>query len=282
MKQSIRILLIAILILVISLPFVLAVQGLITHGSWPAWTGFGNYTSPAIGNNRTFQRAKTLWDWLELLVVPAVLAIGALLFNQSARQREQRIAEDQQKEEALQNYLDKMAELLLNEKLLENKDALKEKLLKDKDSPGEPVFNVAQVRTVTTLRILDANRRTILFQFLRDANLADFVLVKASLAITDLSKTSIHTINLSGANLRWTNLHKANLHRAIFREADLTRAGLSEANLRGADLSGAQLRGADLRRALYDDQTQWPDGFELKAAGAIYIPGKAGPSDFFG
>ena len=32
------------------------------------WTGFGSYTSPTKEGN--FQRAKTLWDWMELLLVP--------------------------------------------------------------------------------------------------------------------------------------------------------------------------------------------------------------------
>lgn len=35
-----------------------------------SWVGFGDYTKP----RGVDERGKTLWDWLELLVIPAVLA----------------------------------------------------------------------------------------------------------------------------------------------------------------------------------------------------------------
>lgn len=55
----------------------------------------------------------------------------------------------------------------------------------------DPVVDVAQIRTVTTLRIIDKDRKIILLQFLRDANLANFILANASL----------NGANLSGAHL---------------------------------------------------------------------------------
>src|SRR5215469_7675365 len=76
-----------------------------------AWTGFFN---------------KTLWDWLQLLIVPLVLAIIALVFQlansrterQIAKQRyeqDQQIALDKQHEDLLQVYLDRISELLHKE-----------------------------------------------------------------------------------------------------------------------------------------------------------------------
>ncbi len=59
------------------------------------------------------QRGKTLWDWMTLLIVPAGLAAVAILFNNFQRSNEQIRVTDQRREEALQNYLDKMSELLL-------------------------------------------------------------------------------------------------------------------------------------------------------------------------
>ena len=44
---------------------------------------------------------KTLWDWLQLLVVPAFLAIASYLFTQAERRRE-RAAEEQKAEAAEQ------------------------------------------------------------------------------------------------------------------------------------------------------------------------------------
>ena len=38
------------------------------------WTGLGPYI-PSVKNNN-FQRGKTLWDWVQLLFIPIMLAIG--------------------------------------------------------------------------------------------------------------------------------------------------------------------------------------------------------------
>jgi uncharacterized protein YjbI with pentapeptide repeats len=265
---------------------------------WPR-TGFDEFTDPT----GKYYPAKTLWDWLELLIVPAVLAIGALLFNPAARDREQRInrearaseqktAIDQQREAALQNYLDRMAELLLKEKLLEKKEHLE-----------DPAVDVAQIRTVTTLRILDLDRKNVLFQFLRDANLADFILVKSSLAEADLRNTNMLGINLSGAdlfsaNLSWAHLSKSNLTKsdlsganlggadlrksdlsgadlrdAILIEADLCRASLINANLFSANLSGADLEGADLTGAILGVATVNDEQLnEVKSLKGAFMP----------
>ena len=63
---------------------------------------------------------KTLWDWLELLVIPVFLAGGAFYLNRSERAVEREIATDRQQEVALQTYLDRMTDLLLGEKLIQN------------------------------------------------------------------------------------------------------------------------------------------------------------------
>jgi hypothetical protein len=49
---------------------------LIFVGHWLGWeTGFGVETT------EPKQHAKTLWDWMQLLVIPVVLAGGGYLFN---------------------------------------------------------------------------------------------------------------------------------------------------------------------------------------------------------
>jgi heme A synthase len=48
---------------------------------------------------------RTGWDLLGILIIPTVLAVGALLFNKSARDSEQRIATDRQNEASIQAYL---------------------------------------------------------------------------------------------------------------------------------------------------------------------------------
>ena len=49
-----------------------------------SWVGVVNYKTGEI---------KTLWDWMELLLIPFVLAIGAFLFYKSEKTHDRKIAE---------------------------------------------------------------------------------------------------------------------------------------------------------------------------------------------
>jgi len=83
----------------------------------------------------------------------------------------------------------------------------------------------------------------------------------------DLAKLRLRYAGLYSQNLKCANLAGANLWGADLRWADLRGANLRGANLRRANLSGAKLAGADLRDALYDSQTQWPEGFDADFEG---------------
>jgi hypothetical protein len=95
-----------------------------------------------------------------------------------------------------------------------------------------------------------------------------------------LNGTNLRRVNLGrgaliGAELVGINLSHAFLRRVSFRRAwlisaDLTGSNLCDADFRQADLTGANLTDADLTNALYDVYTQWPDGFDPSAAGALY------------
>jgi hypothetical protein len=89
---------------------------------------------------------KTLWDWLQLLAafaIPLVVGFGAVWFT--TRQGKVADAENtnNQRETALQAYIDKMSELLLEKHLRESQ-------------PNDEVRKIARVRTLTILPRLDA------------------------------------------------------------------------------------------------------------------------------
>jgi energy-coupling factor transporter transmembrane protein EcfT len=211
---------------------------------------------------------KTLWDWLQLLIIPLVLAVIALLFNRATTRTEQKIASrhyhedqliakkryeqdqqlalDKQREDLLQTYLDRMSELLLKEKL------------RSSEVDAE-VRNVARVRTITILFQLDARRIGYVFAFLDEAGLMSHNPKEESIVSfyeANLEKINFSQANLRGANLRGANLRGANLRGAILRGAildraileatDLSRAYFYETGLSGANLSGANLSGANL------------------------------------
>src|SRR6266568_2173537 len=137
------------------------------------WTGFnggyGKITITSIAHGTTISteqpQARTFWDWLSLLIVPIMLAVGGFWLNnlqkerdleveKARKQREERaierraqtereIAEDNQRETALQAYIDKMSDLLLDNKLRESQEE-------------NEVRDIARIEILTVLRKLDA------------------------------------------------------------------------------------------------------------------------------
>ena len=232
----------ALLVVVIVL-VVLSVLGYIFNWNW---TGLGSYIPPTKAGN--FQRGKTLWDWLQLLIIPAVLAVGGYLFNYTTSRNEQKasvlhnqtereIASDNQREAALQAYIDKMSELLLHEKLRES-------------GPNDEVRKIARVRTLTVLPRLDAERQGSVLQFLHESGLIDKGRSIVDLHGADLSGAILDEADLRGADLRGAILDKADLREATLAGVNLSHATLREADLQGATLQGATLREADLREAI--------------------------------
>lgn len=203
-------------------------------------------------------RGKTLWDWMNLLIIPAMLAGGAVLLNRVQRQRELDIAEkeretereiatDRSKEAALQSYLDRMTDLLRKE-------------LGDRE-PDDKVKAVARTLTLTTLRRLDEPRKGILLRFLYEADLIYkdkrvIDLSEADLTGVNLFRVDLRGVNLSGANLSGANLMSADLSGAILKEAELNEADLIQTNLSGADLTKAHLGGVSLLLTRIDETTQ--------------------------
>ena len=67
------------------------------------WTGLPRTNVPS-----NTQPGKTLWDWLDLLIVPAVLAIGGYWFNSQQNARRAKAEKKQRKED--QRLADERAE----------------------------------------------------------------------------------------------------------------------------------------------------------------------------
>jgi len=184
------------------------------------WVGYNfDVTGFAVaGNPKTqpYQPAKTVWDWLQLLIVPMVLAGAALWFNAQQGKTERKIAQDQEQETTLQSYLDRMADLLLEKHLRESKE-------------GDEIRQVARARTLTVLRRLDTERKNALIRFLFEAQLVGGEHDIIDLSGADLSGTDLRDANLSGANLQFAFLLKAKLIRTNLSRATITARQLKAA-----------------------------------------------------
>lgn len=241
---------------------------------------------------------KTLWHWLDLLVIPIVLAAGALWFKRVEVGIAQSVERGRAQETALETYFDRMSDLLL-----------------DQDNPlitsesGSPCQEMATTRTFAVLRRLDSKWRNHVFQFLldarllgrakklvdseeddtqqtvaresdpialfqgrnmtkmvlegaflNDANLEGAILREANLEGATLGEANLEEANLNGANLEGAFLSDANLEGAKLREANLEGADLSEANLEGTDLWKANLKGTNLGSQLIEPKGWIRDG----------------------
>lgn len=219
---------------------------------------------------------RTLWDWMQMLIVPAVLAFGALWLataqeerqrqeeaRREARQQEladereraaQRIEERRAQDAMLSAYLDQMSTLLLDKDMQQSE-------------PGAPERLVAGARTITVVRTLDPERKRAVLRFvyeaglireedpimdLASANLSKADLDHALLEEADLSDLHMPGADLEGADLSGTDLSGTDLGGATLTGADLTGADLTGANMSGTNVSGANLRGAEITQEQLD------------------------------
>ena len=204
-----------------------------------AWTGFAG---------------KTLWDWMELLIVPAALAAVALYFSRAEASRARALAAenaqgererqlDRAREAALQDYLDRMSDLLLQQDLASGE-------------AGETSRELARTRTLTVLRRLDGVRKSLVLAFLYDARLITLGPLEdgrqapgaVSLQGADFSGAQLEGAKMPGSDLRGTDFQGA-----FLKDIDLAGSYLGEATFDRADLSGASLRGVKASKASFRD-----------------------------
>jgi len=204
---------------------------------------------------------KTLWDWLDLLIVPAAIAGGIAWFNQQQQKQQDKRDQDQQEHDALQAYLDQIGTLLLQKKLHiadDTGDARKLARARtltvlDMLSPARKPRALEFLSEMGLIQTIPSNREPVIslrFAILRETPLANRHLLKGA----DLDRATLDGADLTNANLSDANLAKArligtNLTEAKLIDANLTKARLIGADLTEADLSGADLSGADLTGA---------------------------------
>src|SRR5215208_4813086 len=129
---------------------------------------------------------RTPWDWVDLLIVPFVLALGGYLFTRSENQRAHQIAEQRSQDDALQAYLSQIGELLLREQrpLHETKKC-------------DVVRTLAWARTKTVLRRLhDGAHKGRVLRFLGEARL-----VNKPAPVIDLKGADLREADLRGSVL---------------------------------------------------------------------------------
>lgn len=201
------------------------------------WTGFGEQLS-ASGD---FQHSKTLWDWMSLLLVPALLAFLAFKLTTAQKEREIAVAVLNKREQALQQYFDYMTSLLA---ALESRDPDKVK----------NEAQIARARTHVVLEMLDGKRKGHVIRFLTETELLHrgapmFSMRRADLRDLELEPGSYDEIDLSGSNIDNAVMPMCSMHRANMMGISLRNADLESTEFSSADLNYALLTKSDFYRA---------------------------------
>ena len=209
---------------------------------WPFIVGYDKVTTqtPEKGTTliREFPQGKSLWDWGQLLIVPIVVAFGTVWFTAQQSKASDAENKDNQRERALQEYIDAISKLLLDNGLRSSKEE-------------DDVRDVARIRTMTILRRLDGGRKGNVLRFLHESSLLEkdkpiILLHGADLRFVDLSFADFSGVDLSGVDLSGANFMGANLGGAVLIGANLSNANLNSASLNDTRLIGVVLRGATM------------------------------------
>ena len=270
------------------------------------WTGFGEskdenalevtevgkentsskITTKTTTTTKRLQSAKTLWDWMTLLLAPATLALLGFLFQWSqekakrekdeldkARDREKDELDrardkekdeldkardaDQQREQALQTYFDQLSALLVDKqlkKLLPAKNATVAMNVQIEE--GANASNITETVATKSELSIDAEAaldvvkaRTLSLLRMFDQDIPRKASVLSFLADADLLNQldlDLSGISLEGANLKKVNFSACTLRCANLQNTDLSGTDLSGANLCNANLHSANLSSADL------------------------------------
>lgn len=186
---------------------------------------------------------KSLWDWLELLVVPASLAFLFWTLENREDKVSREISIDQFRENLLNEYFNTMGRL-------ENQGYFN--LTQADENSGikpQPSENIGWFRTVSITQHLDPKRKRLVLEFLYYSNLLfhhgyHINLLGSNFSNGDYERIFLNSTNLCEVNFENSNFYKAHLDNALFRASNLKNTDFRQSTLIGADFSGADLSGA--------------------------------------
>jgi uncharacterized protein YjbI with pentapeptide repeats len=256
---------------------VLVLVGVIGYTIGSAFIGFGRRVvketetfdySPGLNDawakktrSEEKQTARTVWDWLTVVTISAVLAGVAFSYTSSQAKQQRIIQEQQAREAALLSYFNAMSELMFDRKLLTSDE-------------GDPVRDVARARTLVGLLSVGTERQRDIIRFLYESEVIKpenpenriVDLTKANLTDAHLNRMPLSGIDLGGANL--SDGPDVDPRGASLTAADLQSAYLGDANLKSADLEDVNLEDANLEDANLE-RANLSDGLDVNMRGAI-------------
>ena len=244
--------------------------------------------------------SKSVWDGLELLGVPLVLAVLGAWFQKSQQEQADRIAKEQReqdgdetREEVLQLYFDRISALLIDKGLMAiaakkeafdeiKRDGAQAKVMSSYNfteregssgiirSSAEDIPSYLETKDYRSIKkaLSFSQAEQELLEVATDVIQARTLSILRRFEQDSERKSSVirflveaDVIDRLKISLSGTNLSSAILNDADLRGATLDNVNLSSANLSGAKLSGANLVGADLSDANLSDANFFSTNF---------------------
>ena len=190
-----------------------------------------------------FQKKK-LWDWLQLLIVPLLLAAVAVYLNAVSEARDKDIAKQRQQQEILKDYFFKMQDLVREEasKKIKSRSQENTKFSKEYQS-------IAQALTLAVLDELDGKRKGKVIIYLAESGFIKKDDTIVSLRNANLEEIELQDINISEVNLHKTSMIGAKLTNVELINSDLEISNFSNATLENVNFIGANLNGLNFYNA---------------------------------
>ena len=238
---------------IISIFFILIIFGFVAYFALspnpPFWTGFGESTVKS-----NIEPAKTLWDWLDLLIIPLAILLLGWSYKEFEKARLQKNEDERSRNEALESFINVMTELIIDYNLT---------------SPSNHKAKaIAKTRINMTLSMIDGSRKSQVLQFLYQSDLidknpilpligADFnnsildniVLLNAEIKGAYFENASIQNANINNINLNSSNLTNINLSGSTVENADFSYTNLANAKMNNMDLRTVNFEGSNLTNA---------------------------------
>lgn len=189
---------------------------------------------------------KKFWNWLELLIIPTLLALGALFFEVQADQRTEDSDDKRAAQQSLEEYLKTVQEIVTSSKPSTEKENERSTVL-EKLSYEEKA--VIESFTELVLSEIDGNQKSQVVKLLYDLELIN---CNGGFCETiNLDGVDLTEANLSNLDLRNINLKGANLKNALLIETNLELANLENSNLENADFKLARIKNATMSNAFF-------------------------------
>ena len=238
-------------------------------GSWavmpnqaPLWTGFGPYNETING-----PRAKSLWDWLDLLIVPLVLSVGVWFLSSTEKESEKLVELDRQRQVMLELFIDQISKLILNNNLKSKKVTSEIRVLArtyalgafrrlDKERKAEALQFLFESQLINKNPVISLNGANLREAILDTADLIEAEIKGAYFCFASFKNANLTKTNFCGCDLSFTNFTQANLTETdlsytFLKFAKLQNVDLTKTNINFADVEGADLRGAKLLKEQY-------------------------------